>query len=83
MQAVFDAFGHIGYFLLLLSFSVSRLHILRILTICANCCVLAHFYLAYDEPKWIPIMWAVLYNIINVVQLIREKNMTNDVKADG
>ncbi len=71
--------GHSGYLLLFISFSVSRLSVLRILTISANCFVFAHFFWGYQDGsfqwthvKWVPVMWAVIYNIVNVLKLIQE-----------
>lgn len=57
--------GHLAYGLILLSFLVKQILLLRALAIVASFCSIAYNYSVSASPIWIPIQWNVLFITVN------------------
>jgi len=65
-----DLVGNASYVLLAASYLVTNIYWLRLLAIIALTAEAIYFYMAGDRQLWVGILWAGIFNAINVVQLI-------------
>jgi hypothetical protein len=65
-----DWVGTASYTILAASYLVTNMYWLRILAIVALTSEAAYFYLVGDRELWVGILWAAVFNVINIVQLI-------------
>jgi hypothetical protein len=68
-MSVHDLVGNISYVLLAASYLVTNIYWLRALAIVALTAEAAYFYLAGDTTLWVGIVWAGIFNLINITQL--------------
>jgi CRP-like cAMP-binding protein len=65
-----DWVGTASYTLLAFSYLVTNIYWLRLLAIVALTIEAVYFYVAGDQLIWVGILWAAVFNAINIVQLI-------------
>jgi hypothetical protein len=65
-----DLVGNASYVLLAASYLVTNIYWLRLLAIVALTAEALYFYMAGDRQLWVGILWAAVFNVINIVQLI-------------
>jgi len=65
-----DIVGNASYVLLAASYLVTNIYWLRLLAIIALTAEAVYFYMAGDRQLWVGILWAGIFNAINIVQLI-------------
>jgi hypothetical protein len=65
-----DLVGNASYVLLAASYLVTNIYWLRLLAIVALTTEAVYFYLAGDRQLWVGILWAGVFNAINIVQLL-------------
>lgn len=66
-----DLVGNASYILLAASYLVTNIYWLRLLAIVALTAEAVYFYMAGDRELWVGILWAGIFNVINIAQLIR------------
>lgn len=66
-----DLVGNASYLLLAASYLVTNIYWLRLLAIVALTAEAVYFYMAGDRQLWVGILWAGVFNLINIVQLTR------------
>lgn len=64
-----DLVGTASYALLAASYLVTNIYWLRLLAIVALTAEAVYFYLVGDQQLWVGILWAGIFNLINIVQL--------------
>lgn len=64
-----DLVGNASYVLLAASYLVTNIYWLRLLAIVALTVEAVYFYMAGDQQLWVGILWAGVFNLINIVQL--------------
>ena len=64
-----DLIGTASYVLLAVSYMVTNIYWLRLLAIIALTAEAIYFYMAGDSALWVGILWAGIFNLINIVQL--------------
>jgi CRP-like cAMP-binding protein len=64
-----DLVGTASYLLLAASYLVTNIYWLRLLAIVALTAEAVYFYLVGDQQLWVGILWAGIFNLINIVQL--------------
>ncbi|HVO02774.1 MAG TPA: cyclic nucleotide-binding domain-containing protein [Candidatus Cybelea sp.] len=65
-----DLIGNASYVILAASYLVTNITWLRLLAIVALTTEAVYFYLVGDRQLWVGILWAGIFNLINIVQLI-------------
>jgi CRP-like cAMP-binding protein len=65
-----DLVGTASYVLLAASYLVTNIYWLRLLAIVALTAEAVYFYLVGDQQLWVGILWAGIFNLINIVQLM-------------
>ena len=83
IESLSPIYGHISYFLLLLSFAVKKIFWLRTIAIIASLFTITYCYFFFSNPLWISIKWNILFigiNIIHIALLFYEKR---DIKFSG
>lgn len=65
----YDLVGNASYVLLAASYLVTNIYWLRVLAIFALTMEAVYFYMVGDRLLWVGILWAAIFNLINIVQL--------------
>jgi hypothetical protein len=65
-----DLVGNASYVLLAASYLVINIYWLRVLAIFALTMEAVYFYMVGDSQLWVGILWAGIFNLINIVQLV-------------
>jgi hypothetical protein len=74
--------AQLAYFLTFLSFAVRNVAWLRSGAILASAAAIYYSFNASNEPLWIPILWNLLFIIVNIVHLALSRWRSRDVKLD-
>lgn len=65
-----DFFGHCAFALIAISYLVREIFWLRALSIISCIAGIAYNFFASPVPLWTPIIWNIVFMIVNIVQLI-------------
>ncbi|HXH75941.1 MAG TPA: cyclic nucleotide-binding domain-containing protein [Bacteriovoracaceae bacterium] len=77
-----NIFGHLAYGLILMSFLVRRMLLLRSFAIVASCSSIFYNYNVAQNPIWIPIQWNVLFITVNCYHIIMALLARREIKIN-